>query len=71
MLLILFRHRHASQVGAVLERLVPDAGDGQVVDGAGDGHRTARTGVTAYGDRTVGVRVTKLGLHYGGQGQQQ
>jgi hypothetical protein len=54
-----------------LERPIPDAGDGQAVDYAGDGYRTPRTGVTLDADRTVGVRVTELGLSCDGQGQQQ
>ena len=38
---------------------------------SGDGHRTAGTGVSRDGDRAVIGRVSELGLHHGGQRQQQ
>ena len=44
------------------ERTVCDAGHRQAIDHAGDGHRTARTGVTRDRDYAVSGRVIEVGL---------
>ncbi len=64
-------HRDRAQAGAVIERKVPDAGDRQAIDRAGNDHRPAWAGVSRDGDRAVIGRVIELGLHHGGQSQEQ
>ena len=63
--------RDAGQAGAASERIVPDAGDREAINRAGDGHRTAGTVVSGDGDGAVIGRVIVLGLHCGGQRQEQ
>jgi len=65
------RDRHAGQAGAASEGIVPDAGDREAANRAGDGHRTAGTVVSGDGDGAVICQVTELGLHCGGQRQEQ
>ena len=68
-------NRHAGQSSALQERDPPDGGNWQVtppdIDRAGDGHRTAGADVSRDGDRAVVGSVSELGLHRGGQRQQQ
>ena len=63
--------RDAGQVGTGKERIIPDAADRQAIERAGDGHSTAETGVLGDGDRAVVGRECELGLHQGGERQQQ
>ena len=45
--------RHARQPAVKVERSLPDAGDWQSSDGAGDAHHSANTGVCGDGDSTI------------------
>jgi hypothetical protein len=64
-------YRNAGQVGAVRERKVAEAGDWQAVDCVREIHRTAWAGVSRDGYRAVIDYVKELGLHRGGQAQEQ
>ena len=64
-------NRDVGQAGAAIERIVPDAGDREAIDRAGDGHRTAGTVVSGDGDGAVICQVIELGSHFGGQRQEQ
>ena len=67
--------RDAGQAVAPMERTIPiapvvvasDCGDRQAIYRAGDGHRTAWTGVFRDGDRAIDGYVIELGLHHSGQ----
>ena len=55
------RNRHAAQAD-ILKCIAPDAGDGQAVGRAGNGHIAARSGVPGDGDGISIGRVGELGL---------
>ena len=64
-------NRDDGQARAVIERPIPDAGDRKAVDRTGDGDSPAEAGVSRDRDPAVIGRVSVLGLHRGGQRQQQ
>jgi len=64
------RDRNVGQAPAVKERSVPNAGDRQAIDRAGNGHHATGTGVFRHGDGAAIIRVIVLRLHRCGWGQQ-
>ena len=55
----------AGQIVAVIKRISSNGCDGQAIGRAGNGHRTAGTGVLVDVERAVVIgRENELGLHY-------